>query len=138
MRALRNALFSNLGLRKFSTFWKFQNSFLHLIFRYLNSARDIHPIDINFNVKIKCYDLSYYYRSMSVCFLLILVLMSKGRLVLIHIFKYHMAWLIAIAVAFTYFKKKIIVNSWTLTKDSSLCLHLISGYQFLAVHLIQE
>ena len=51
------------------------------------------------------------YWSMSVCFLLILVLMSKGRLVLIHIFKYHMAWLIAIAVAFTYFKKEIIVNS---------------------------
>jgi len=61
MRALRNALISNLGLRKFSTFWKFQNSFLHLIFRYLNSASNFLPIDINFNVKIKCYDVSYFY-----------------------------------------------------------------------------
>ena len=56
MRALRNALFSNLGLRKF------QNSFLHLIFRYLNSARDFLHIDINFNVKFKCYDVSYFYQ----------------------------------------------------------------------------
>ena len=61
MRALRNTLFSNLGLIKFSTFWKFQNSFLHLIFRYLNSARDFLPIDINFNVKIKCYGVPYLY-----------------------------------------------------------------------------
>ena len=57
---LRNALFSNLGLRKFSTFWKFQNYFLHLIFRYLNSATDFLPIDINFNVK--GYDVSYFYQ----------------------------------------------------------------------------
>ena len=35
--------FSNLGLRKFSIFWKFQNCFLHLIFRYLNSARIFLP-----------------------------------------------------------------------------------------------
>ena len=32
------------------------------MFRYLNAARDFHPIDINVNVKIKWYDLSYYYR----------------------------------------------------------------------------
>ena len=48
-------------LRKFSTFWKFQNSFLHIIFRYLNSARDFLSFDINFNVKIKCYAVSYFY-----------------------------------------------------------------------------
>ena len=63
MRALRNVLFSNLGLRKFSTFGVFQNYILHLIFRYLNSATDFLPIDINFNVKIKGYDVSYFYQN---------------------------------------------------------------------------
>ena len=33
-----------------------------LIFRYLNSARDFISIDINFNVKIKGYGVSYFYR----------------------------------------------------------------------------
>ena len=45
---------------------KFQNSFLHLIFIYLNSARDFHPIGINFKVKIKCYGVPvpyYYYQN---------------------------------------------------------------------------
>ena len=54
--------FKSWGLRKFSTFWKFQNYFLHLIFSYLNSARDFLSIDINFNVKIKGYDVSYFYQ----------------------------------------------------------------------------
>jgi len=31
---------------------------LHLVFGYLNSAGDFLPIGINFNVKVKCYDVS--------------------------------------------------------------------------------
>ena len=50
MRALRKALFSNLGLGKFSKFLHFQNSLLHLIFIFLGSARDAEPK----NIKIKC------------------------------------------------------------------------------------
>ena len=45
---------------------KIQNSFLHLFFRYLISARDFLPIVINFNVKIKGYDVSHFYQ----CFFL--------------------------------------------------------------------
>ena len=56
MRALRNALFSNLGLRKVATFRKFQNYFLNLLFTYFNSAKDFLAIDINLNVKIKEYE----------------------------------------------------------------------------------
>jgi len=40
MRELRNVLYSNLLLLKFSTYWNFRHCFLHLIFRYLNAARD--------------------------------------------------------------------------------------------------
>ena len=61
MRVIRKVLFSNLLLRKISIFWKFQNSFLHLIFLFLKSTRDFLYIDLNFKVKIKCYGVPYYY-----------------------------------------------------------------------------
>ena len=35
---------------------------LKYVSRYLNSGRDFLSIDINFNVKIKGYDLSYFYQ----------------------------------------------------------------------------
>ena len=61
IRPFRHAFFSNLGIRKLPTVSEMRNYFLHLIFRYLNSARDFLPIDINFNVKIKGYGVPYNY-----------------------------------------------------------------------------
>ena len=61
MRPLINALFTNLGLRQFSTVGKIHISFLYLIFRSLNSETDFLSIDIHFNVNIKGYHVSYFY-----------------------------------------------------------------------------
>ena len=40
----------------------------------MNSARDLLPIDINFNVKLKCYGVPYYYQLGTVMFIYYLLL----------------------------------------------------------------
>ena len=61
MRALGNTLCSNLEDWKCLTDWKVQNYSLHLLFIFSNSARDVLPIDINFNGKSKSSDVPYLY-----------------------------------------------------------------------------
>ena len=48
-------------LENVSTFWIFQIYFLYLSFRYFKSAIDFLSIDINFDVKIKGYNVAYFY-----------------------------------------------------------------------------
>ena len=42
--------------------WKFQSSFLHSIFIFLNKARKLLPIDVDVNVIFKGYHITYYYQ----------------------------------------------------------------------------
>ena len=51
-RALRNAVFSNLALRKFGAFTKFRNYFLHVMFAFLLSVNSNSKLTKFFSTKV--------------------------------------------------------------------------------------